>query len=863
MYKYCNRFSGAKENRVMVESKGTTNVNGSEEAMEAEKIASKRTESEIEESQKMDMDAEMGDYSDDSDDPSIETMEALLDSMDKIEDGAIIKGTVVSINEDEVLIDVGYKSEGIIPRSELLETDNVKVDDELDVMVVKKEDRNGNLILSRRRVTEKRAWDAIFNSKAGDGTIEGKVVRKVKGGLNVDIHGVLAFVPGSQMDIKREHNYDKYIGNTYTFAVMEVNKRRNNIILSRRKLMEENRDQALEKLYGDVKEGDVVNGTVRRITEFGAFVDIGGVDGLLHITDLSWAHVKKVTDVVNVDEVIEVKVLAMDREKGKISLGLKQKSSDPWIGVQERYSVGTEVEGVVRNIVNYGAFVEIEPGLEGLVHHSDMSWTRRVNNPKDFVKSGEEVRVRVLEIDLDQKKISLGMKQLTPDPWDDIKIRYKVDDVVKGKITNVVSYGAFVELEPGLEGLVHVSDMSWTKRVKHPDEIVRAGEDVDVRILEIDVDKRKISFGIKQATADPWSIIGKSYDIGEIYTGKVTNITNFGIFVELEEGIEGLVHVSDISWTQKIVNPAGVCAIGDEVKVKVLDIKPGDKKISLGIKQVSADPWSSVETEFKVGETYTGTVKNLTNFGAFVELKDGVEGLVHISDMSWTEKIDHPSQILKSSDKIRVKVLEINTSDKKISLGLKQLVLDPWAVFEEKYHEGMIVDGEVLRITSFGAFVRIEDGIEGLVHISQLSDKHVEKVEDVVAIGDRIRVKIIEIKDDERKLRLSLRDADEEVSKTDYKQHMSSSSDDGQVTLGDIMSEEMRRKLMGSLTPSTPEKPAPKAEAKVVEEVKPVAMGAAISPEVAIAEARKMEKETDSDKEPAPEARAIEAGDEE
>lgn len=769
---------------------------------------------------------------------------------DSIENGAIVKGTVVDIKTDEILIDVGYKSEGVIPRSETFEGEEYNIGDEVEVMVIKREDKNGNVVLSRRRVTEKKIWDVVFNAKTNNDSVEGKVVSKVKGGLNVDLGGLIGFVPGSQIDIKKESNFEKFIGQTLKFVIVEANRRRKNIILSRRRLLEEKRDGAIEELVTIGGEGSMVSGTVRRITDFGAFVDVGGVDGLLHITDLSWGHVKKVTDVVNVGDEVEVMVLSIDREKGKVSLGLKQKSQDPWLTAGEKYQVGSEVEGTVRNIVNYGAFVEIEPGLEGLVHHSDMSWTRRGVNPKDLVDSGEKVKVRVLELDVENKKISLGMKQLSTDPWDTIASEYTVGMVVQGKVTNIVSYGAFVELKPGLEGLVHVSDMSWTNRVKNPADLVRIAQLVDVRILEVDTEKRKVSFGMKQVTPDPWTVVDRSYDRGEIYTGKITNVTNFGIFVELEEGIEGLVHVSDISWTQKIANPIGMFVIGGEVKVRVLEIKPEEKRISLGIKQVTPDPWSIVDELFKVGETYTGTVKNLTNFGAFVELREGIEGLIHVTDMSWTEKIEHPSQILKSGEKTRVKILEINPIDKKISLGLKQLVLDPWTVFEEKYHEGMVVEGEILRITNFGAFVKIEDGIEGLVHISQLSDRHVGSVDEVVRIGDRVKVKIIEIKDDERKLRLSIKEANEDYSKAEYEKHIAKEQSDGQVTLGDLMSAEMLKKLKGNFgvkethaVVEAPKKSVVRAKAED-EEKDPVMTGAAISPEGILAENRKSQRDS-------------------
>lgn len=765
------------------------------------------------------------------------TMAAAMESIKPIENGTIVTGCVVEVNEDELVVDVGYKSEGLIYKKDIPYNEKYAEGDSIEVMVMSKEDKSGNLLLSRRRVRDKKAWDKIFTAKENDSIIEGKVTKKVKGGLNVDICGLTAFVPGSQIDIKREANFEKYIDNTYEFKVIEANRRRTNIILSRRKILEGVRNEALEKLYGSVKEGDSVKGTVRRITEFGAFVDLGGVDGLLHITDLSWAHVKKVTDVVNVDEEIEVKVLTIDQEKGKISLGLKQKSENPWLSAAEKYPKDSVVEGTVRNIVNYGAFIELEPGLEGLVHHTDMSWTRRVSHPKEIIETNAKVKVKVLDVDCASKKISLGIKQLQPDPWDSVEQRYQVDTIVRGKVTNIVNYGAFIELEPGLEGLVHVSDMSWTNRVKNPENIVKANDTIDVKILEIDTEKRKISFGIKQVTPDPWSLIAQSYEQGEIYTGKVTNVTNFGIFVELEEGVEGLVHVSDISWTQKINNPIGLYEIGSEIPVKVLDIKADDKRISLGMKQVTPDPWSEVEKIFKVGETYTGIVKNLTNFGAFVELADGLEGLVHISDMSWNQKIDHPNQITASGEKIRVKILEINPGDKKISLGLKQLLRDPWTVFENAYHEGMVVEGEVLRITNFGAFVKIEDGIEGLVHISQLSDEHVEKVEDVVNIGDKIKVKIIEIKDDERKLRLSLRDAAESITKVEIAQHSNSDEGDGNITLGDIMGNALKEKLFGAMKPaSETEKPVDKIE-KVEEPVEDIsAVGAAISPDKVVVE---------------------------
>ena len=498
--------------------------------------------------------------------------------------GGILKGRVVSISGDYAIVDVGLKSEGQIPIAEFEDGGGVSVGDEVDVLIDSLEDREGEIVLSKRKADRIRGWETLLQSRKEGDVVEGKVLRKIKGGLLVDV-GVPVFLPASQVDVRRPGDVGDLVGRTIRAMVLKIDQERRNIVISRRKLIEEERDSAKKKLLGAVKEGDVVRGTVTNLADFGAFIDLGGLDGLLHITDMSWGRVNHPSDLVKVGQELEVKILNIDREREKIALGLKQKESSPWEQIEKKYPVGCRVKGTVVNLMSYGAFVRLEDGIEGLVHVSEMSWTRRVNHPSEIVKADEEIEVVILDFKRDKLEISLGMKQVEVNPWDLVPEKYPVGTVIEGKVRNLANYGAFVEIEPGIDGLLHVSDMSWTTKVTHPSEVVKKGDPTRCVVIEVDREKQRIGLGIKQLTEDPWvEAIPSAYRPGLIVKGKITKITNFGVFVELEEGLEGLLHISELS-DQKVENPQDVVKPGQDVDVKILRVDTDDRKIGLSLKR--------------------------------------------------------------------------------------------------------------------------------------------------------------------------------------------------------------------------------------------------------------------------------------
>jgi small subunit ribosomal protein S1 len=510
------------------------------------------------------------------------------ESLKIVEEGQILRGTVIDITPDHVTVDVGYKSEGQIPMQEFLKRDKkvgVKVGDRIDVLLERKESEEGLLILSKEKADKVKIWRDISRSCKEGEVIEGEIVSKVKGGLSVDIGGMSAFLPGSQIDLKLVRNLDSLIGKRLKFKVIKFNRKRNNIVLSRRILLDEERKQLREETLKNLKEGEILEGTVKNLTDYGAFVDLGGVDGLLHITDISWGRVGQVSEKLSVGDRIKVKVLHFDQERGKVSLGLKQVIPDPWESVQEKYLVGSRVSGKVVNVTDYGVFVELEEGIEGLVHISELTWSKKMKHPSKLVHIGETIDVMVLDCDLMKRRISLGMKQIEPNPWVLIQEKYPVGTRVVGRIKTVTDFGIFIGFEEGVDGLVHVSEMSWTKKVKHPGELYKKGQEVEAVVLNIDSQNERFSLGIKQLTPDPWKDVARRYRKGEIITGKVTNVTDFGAFVELEEGIEGLVHVSEIS-REKIEKPSDLLKVGDRVSALVLHIDPHERRIGLSLKEM-------------------------------------------------------------------------------------------------------------------------------------------------------------------------------------------------------------------------------------------------------------------------------------
>ena len=512
------------------------------------------------------------------------------ESLKSIKEGEVVRGNIIQITDDYVMVDIGYKSEGQIRISEFKDEGGdiaAKVGDEVDVLLEYHEDENGEIVLSKEKATKIKVWDEISKIYKDDGVIEGRIVSKVKGGLSVDI-GVQAFLPGSQVDLRPVRNLDSLIGQQSQFKILKYNKKRRNVVLSRRVLLEKEREALKSDTLDRLEEGKVLKGVVKNITEYGVFVDLGGIDGLLHITDMSWGRVGHPSEMCSIGDSIKVIVLNFDSEKERVSLGLKQLTDDPWSSVDDRYPEGARVTGRVVSLTDYGAFVELEPGIEGLIHVSEMSWTAKVRHPSKVVSVGDIVEAVVLNLNKDNKRISLGMKQVEPNPWDVIGEKYPVGTTIQGKIKNITDFGLFIGIDEGIDGLVHISDLSWTKRIKHPSELYKKGEEIQAIVLNIDKENERFSLGVKQLNADPWEEIPKRYPVGSSVVGTVTNVTDFGLFVEIEEGIEGLVHVSEIS-KEKIKTPVGLFQEGQEVTAKVVNIGREERKIGLSLKRLEEE----------------------------------------------------------------------------------------------------------------------------------------------------------------------------------------------------------------------------------------------------------------------------------
>jgi len=504
----------------------------------------------------------------------------------EFEEGEVVRGRVVHVGTSEVLVDVGYKSEGAIPIEEFHRHGALpKVGEEIEVYLEAKEDSEGLIVLSKDKADKIKVWDAITQAYEKAQPVEGRVVEVVKGGLAVDV-GVKAFLPGSQVDLRPVKNLASMVGQNIRAKVIKLNRRRGNVVLSRRSVLEEEREEKKKHTLEVLNEGMVLTGTVKNITDYGAFIDLGGIDGLLHVTDMSWGRVGHPSEIFQVGDQVEVVVLHFDRESGRVSLGYKQKSNDPWETVETRFAPGTKTQGRVVSLTNYGAFVELEPGVEGLVHVSEMSWTRRVRHPSKLVNVGDEVEVIVLDVNRAAKRISLGMKQVEPDPWTTIEERYKPGTRVSGKVRNLTDFGAFIELEPGVDGLLHISDMSWTRNVGHPSEVLKKGQDIETQILNIDRDNKRISLGLKQIQPDPWSTVSQRYPMGSRVTGKVVRLTDFGAFVELEPGVDGLLHISQMAH-RPIATPGEVVNVGDELTLLVIRVDPHERRIGLSLKELA------------------------------------------------------------------------------------------------------------------------------------------------------------------------------------------------------------------------------------------------------------------------------------
>jgi small subunit ribosomal protein S1 len=508
--------------------------------------------------------------------------EAMKQSYTRFAAGEIVKGTVIEVRPKEVMVDIGYKSEGVIAGNEFDDIKAVKVGDEIDVLIEKLEDKEGMVVLSREKAEFKKNWERILTICNEGGVINGKVKAVVKGGLLVNI-GVEAFLPASQIDITTPKNLQQYVGNNYDFKVVKINQERQNIVLSRRELIEQERTERRQKLLTEMTPGDIRKGTVKNITDFGAFIDLNGIDGLLHITDMSWGRIGHPSEVLKVGQDIDVVVLDINREKERVSLGLKQKMANPWDNIEGKFPIGAKVKGKVVNLVPYGAFVELEPGVEGLVHVTELSWTKRIAKPSDVLKQDQEIEAVVLGINREEQKISLGVRQLETNPWDKAQEKYPPGTRVKGKIRNLTSYGAFIELEEGLDGMIHVSDISWTRKINHPSEVFKKGDEVEAQVLEVDKTNQRIAVGVKQLSTDPWSNIDQLYKVGDLVTGNVTKLASFGAFVGLQHDIDGLVHISQIS-EERVDKIKNVLKVGQEVTARVIKIDKSDRRIGLSIK---------------------------------------------------------------------------------------------------------------------------------------------------------------------------------------------------------------------------------------------------------------------------------------
>jgi small subunit ribosomal protein S1 len=508
--------------------------------------------------------------------------EALKQSEKAFAVGQIVKGTVLEVRSKEVLVDIGYKSEGMIPGNEFLDFAALQPGSEIDVLIEKLENKEGMVVLSHEKAEFKKNWERILSICSEGGRVPGKVKAMVKGGLIVNI-GVEAFLPASQIDVITPKNLQVYVGNTYDFKVVKINQERQNVVLSRRELLEQERSERRGKLLGEMMPGDIRKGKVKNLTDFGAFIDLDGIDGLLHITDMSWGRVGHPSEVLKVGQELDVVVLDINKEKERVSLGLKQKMANPWDSIEAKFPVGTKVKGKVVNLVPYGAFVEIEPGVEGLVHVTELSWTKRVAKASDVLTQGQELEAVVLGVNKEEQKISLGIRQLESNPWDNADQKYPQGTKVKGKIRNLTSYGAFIELEEGLDGMIHVSDISWTRKINHPSEVLKKGDEVEAVVLEVDKANQRIAVGMKQLATDPWDNIDKHYKVGDLVTGKVTKLASFGAFIGLANEIDGLVHISQIS-EERVDKIKNVLKPDQEVTARVIKIDRSERRIGLSIK---------------------------------------------------------------------------------------------------------------------------------------------------------------------------------------------------------------------------------------------------------------------------------------
>lgn len=610
--------------------------------------------------------------------------EALSGEFRTISRGAIVTGTVIEKNQSGIYVDLGYKSDGIVPIDEFDgEEAKYNVGDEIKVYVKKIDDGHGQLLLSIRRAQELGSWDELDEAFKNKIPVEGVIKERIKGGYNVNVMGVRAFLPQSQLSHGK--NAKESIDKAFPMLVTEFDRRRKNVVVSERAILDKVRDKRKNEIFDKYKADDIITGVVSRIVEYGAFVDLGdGVEGLIHRNDLSWSVISNPREIVQPGETIESKILKMDVEKGKISLGIKQKKENPWETVDNRYKVGQKYHGKVKNLMDFGAFVELEEGVEGLVHISDLSWARNIKHPGEVVKTGDELDIIVKEIDKDKKRISLSYKEVLPHPWEQVTSSFKIGDVVSGKVNNMTDFGAFIEIAQGVEGLLHVSDMDWVKKVNHPKEVLEKGQEVKVKILNIDSTNHRLSLGLKQTTTDPWEKVEYEYKIGEQVTGVVKNLVPYGAFIQLQNGLEGLLHVSEYSWQGDAENDTNALKVGDQITVMVYEIDKNKQKIGLSLRRMQDDPWKEIERKFTKDSVHQGKIATLLENGVEIEVVAGVIGFVHISQLS-PQRVNSPSDVVKQGDTVTYKVLELDRKNRRLKLSIKEANMDSDAKELKKY----------------------------------------------------------------------------------------------------------------------------------------------------------------------------------
>ncbi len=610
-----------------------------DETKEANKVTDKQTELEV--SKPDEKESESLESKKDEDTSDMDMEEMYEQSMRQIQEGELVEGEIIKIEDDFVLVDIGYKSEGVIPIKEFKDSDGkvtAKKGDKIDVVLEKKEDDEGAVTLSIEKAKKIRVWDKIKEIYDNDGSIPGTVTSKVKGGLSVDI-GLPAFLPGSHIDLHPIRNLDSLVGKEIELKILKYNKRRNNIIVSRRAILEKDRLKQKANTLALIEEGAVLKGTVKNITDYGLFVDLGGIDGLLHITDMSWGRISHPSSMHQIGDEITVKVISFDREKERVSLGIKQLKPDPWLDAEKRFAAGTKVTGKVANLTDYGAFVEIEEGVEGLIHISEMSWTKKIKHPSHIANIGDTVEAVILDLDTKSRRVSLGMKQIKQNPWDVIGEKYPVNTIIEGRIKNITDFGLFIGIDEDIDGLVHISDISWTKKIRHPSELYKKGEEIQAKVLSIDKENGRFTLGIKQLTKDPWEEIPYKYKPGTKVTGKVTNITDFGLFVELDEGIEGLVHLSEIG-KDKSESPLGKYQIDDVIHALVVNVSKEEKKIGLSIKRLKDKELEDVYKSYEKKEE-----KAPSEFGRLIKEKLEENASLNLSNNeNEDDKKEEPSE---------------------------------------------------------------------------------------------------------------------------------------------------------------------------------------------------------------------------